>query len=130
MILTKITKLQKLILKGKVLDITSKSVYVSLNITPRYIHNQQAQSKYKQSVLYSLKNYIHKLHYIHAHLKIYFWRLLMSLKTKCSLKKLLNLGNKKQNNFKINNAGLKKKNKEKVLEILLFYTCLTKSLVT
>ena len=53
----------------------------------------------------------------------------MSLKTKCSLKKLLNLGNKKQNNFKINNAGLKKKNKEKVLEILLFYTCLTKSLV-
>ena len=59
MILTKITKLQKLILKGKVLYITSKSVYVSLNITPRYIHNQQAQSKYKQSVLWSLKNYIH-----------------------------------------------------------------------
>ena len=66
MILTKITKLQKLILKGKVLDITSKSVYVSLNITPRYIHNQQAQSKYKQSVLYSLKNYINYITYTHT----------------------------------------------------------------
>ena len=40
--LTKITKLQKLVLKGKVLYVTSKSLYVSLNITPIYIHNQQA----------------------------------------------------------------------------------------
>ena len=55
-----------------------------------------------------------------AHLKIYFWHLLMNLK-KQLLKKLLKWANKKQNNFTIYNVALfLKKNKEKHLAISLF----------
>ena len=46
------------------------------------------------------------------------------------IKKLLKWANKKQNNFNIYNAALKKKNnKEKQLEMSLFYTCVPKILI-
>ena len=46
-----------------------------------------------------------------AHLKIYFWHLLINLKNKYLFEKMLNLANKNENNFNIYNAAFKIKNK-------------------
>ena len=48
-----------------------------------------------------------------GHLRISVWHLSMNLKNKYLLKKLLKWANKKQNNFYIYNAALKKKTKIK-----------------
>ena len=61
-----------------------------------------------------------------AHFRISFWHLLMNLKNKYLFKKLLKWVNKKQNNFNIYNVTFFLKNKEKQLEISLFYTCVPK----
>ena len=54
----------------------------------------------------------------------------MNLKNKHLFKKLLKWANKKQNDFDIYNvAFFFKKNKEKHLEISLFYTCAPKTLM-
>ena len=47
-----------------------------------------------------------------AHLKIYFWHLLINLKNKYLFEKMLKLANKKENNFNIYNAAFKIKNKK------------------
>ena len=63
-----------------------------------------------------------------AHLRISFWHLLMNLKNNYLLKKLLKWANKKCKNFNVYNVVFFKNNKEKHLDISLFYTCVTKIL--
>ena len=60
-----------------------------------------------------------------AHHRTYFWHFFMNLKSNYLFKKLLKWANKKYKNFNTyNNAVFFKNNKEKHLEIILFYTCL------
>ena len=47
-----------------------------------------------------------------AHLKIYFWHLLINLKSKYLFEKMLKLANKKENNFNIYNPAFKTKDKK------------------
>ena len=63
-----------------------------------------------------------------AHLRITVWYLLMNLKNSYLFKKLLKWANKKCKNFNIC-CILFSKNKEKHLEISLFYTCVPKVLM-
>ena len=64
-----------------------------------------------------------------AHLRTSVWHLLMNLRNNYLLKKLLNWANKKCKNFNICNIVFFEKNKEKNLEISLFYTCVPKTLM-
>ena len=63
-----------------------------------------------------------------AHLRISFWHLLMNLKDKYLFKKMLNWASGKQNKCNIYNIAFKK-NKEKDVEISLFYICVPKILM-
>ena len=58
-----------------------------------------------------------------AHLRISVWHLLMNLKTNYLLKELLKWANKKCKYFNIYKKKTIIKNKEKHLEISLFFTC-------
>ena len=60
--------------------------------------------------------------------RISIWHLLMNLKNNYYLKRLLKWANKKYKNFNIC-IVLFLKNKEKHLEISLFYTCILKILM-
>ena len=65
-----------------------------------------------------------------AHHRTYFWHFFMNLKSNYLFKKLLKWANKKYKNFNTyNNAVFFKNNKEKHLEIILFYTCLANILM-
>ena len=57
------------------------------------------------------------------HPRISVWQLLMNLKNNYLLKKLLKWANKKCKYFNIKIKNNNKKNKEKHLEISLFYSC-------
>ena len=64
-----------------------------------------------------------------AHHRTYFWHFFMNLKSNYLFKKLLKWANKKCKNFNTYNVVFFKNNKEKHLEITLFYTCLPNILI-
>ena len=61
-----------------------------------------------------------------THLRISVWYLWINLRNNYLLKKLLKWANKKYKNFNICIVVFFEKNKEKTLELSLFYTCVLK----